>query len=107
VDLHRELTVIQQRRGIAVSPGAHRTSGVSSIAAPVVGPDGPVAAISVARRGELVMEQVAPMVAFAARRTARALFPPDRESRARNRSNRLASAREARAQRISLAAGGA
>jgi DNA-binding IclR family transcriptional regulator len=106
-NLHRDLTVIQQRRGIAVSPGAHRTSGVSSIAAPVVGPDGPVAAISVARKGDLVMERVAPMVAFAARRTARALFPSARESRALNRPSRLAPARDARAQRISLAAGGA
>jgi DNA-binding IclR family transcriptional regulator len=106
-DLHQELTTIQQRRGIAVSPGAHRASGVSSIAAPVLGPDGPVAAISVARRGDLLMERVAPMVAFAARRTARALFPSARESRARNRPNRLAPPRDARTQRIPLAAGGA
>jgi DNA-binding IclR family transcriptional regulator len=73
--LHRELWFVRERGGIAVAPGADRPSGISSIAAAIVGPDGPVAAISVARKGELHLETVGPLVAYAARRTSAGLFP--------------------------------
>ncbi len=73
--LHRDLFRIRQHHGIAQWAGANRNSGISSIAAPIMGPKGPVGALSVARRGALPMSSVAPLVTEAARVTSRRLFP--------------------------------
>lgn len=71
--LHRELTAIRQHQGIAVSAGERRHSGITSIAAPVLGPRGPIASVSVAGRGTLASASVAPLVLRAARVVARNL----------------------------------
>ena len=73
--LHRELALIRQHQGIAVSSGEHRRSGITSIAAPVLGPRGPIASISVAARGPLASTAVAPLTLRAARAVARNLNP--------------------------------
>ncbi|PWV77045.1 DNA-binding transcriptional regulator, IclR family [Prauserella marina] len=72
--LHRKLGAIRQRHGLAFAPASRCPLGISAVAAPVVGPDGAVGAISVAGKG-LRFETVAPMVMFASRRTARTMFP--------------------------------
>jgi len=72
--LHVELAAIRRRGGLAVMDGAVRASGISSIGAAVVGPAGPVAAVSVARRGPLSIREVGPAVTLAARRISTALF---------------------------------
>lgn len=73
-DLFVELAEVRRRGGIALLDGGVRPSGVSSIGAAIVGPAGPVAALSVARRGTLSVRDVGPLVAAAARRIAVALF---------------------------------
>lgn len=74
-DLHAELGATRQRGGIAFSDGSRRPSGISSVAVAVHGPSGPVAAISLARRGQLPSGQVAPHLFGAARTVSKALFP--------------------------------
>ncbi|MFD6357488.1 IclR family transcriptional regulator [Nocardia tengchongensis] len=69
-DLYR----VRQRNGLAVSLGTACEMGISTVAAPVLGPNGPIAAISVATRGELELRRVAPLVFTAARRTAAEMF---------------------------------
>jgi DNA-binding IclR family transcriptional regulator len=49
--------------------------GISSVAAPVIGPNGAVAAISVASRRIMQLEALGPVVAAAARTTGARLFP--------------------------------
>ncbi|AJR18785.1 helix-turn-helix domain-containing protein [Pimelobacter simplex] len=74
--LHRDLNVIRRNRGIAVADGRRLYEGISSLAAPVLGPRGPVAAISLARRGNLSTAAAGPLLLNAVRATARALHPP-------------------------------
>ncbi|MGW4352034.1 IclR family transcriptional regulator [Nocardia sp. NPDC004582] len=69
-DLYR----VRQRNGLAISLGTTCEMGISAVAVPVLGPDGPVAAISVATRGELELRRVTPLVFTAARRTAAEMF---------------------------------
>ena len=73
--LHRELAAIRRHHGVAHWDGAERTSGISSVAAPVCGPYGPVAALSVAKRGQLRLNDIGPLVIRAARATSRELYP--------------------------------
>lgn len=73
--LHRELAAIRQRRGVAFSAGESRRSGISSIAVPVLGPRGAVAAISLATKGRIVPNSAAPLLLRAAQCTSRNLFP--------------------------------
>lgn len=75
VTLHHQLATIRRLHGVAHWNGADRTSGISSVAAPVCGPYGPVAALSVARRGPLRLNDIAPLVIRAARATSRELYP--------------------------------
>lgn len=74
-ELHAELNAVRHRGGIAFSDGSRRRSGISSVAVAVHGPSGPVAAISLARRGTLTPGQVAPHLFGAARTISSALFP--------------------------------
>ena len=84
--IHRELSTIRQRHGVAISEGASRPTGISSISAPVLGPRGAVAAISVASREFLRPGSVVPLVVQAAGCVSRNLFPEWAESqRARGR----------------------
>jgi DNA-binding IclR family transcriptional regulator len=73
--LHRELADIRNHHGVAHWNGRNRPGAISSIAAPVCGPYGPVAALSIARRGTLRMNEIAPLVLHAARATSRELYP--------------------------------
>ena len=73
-DLHRELAAVRRRRGIAVLDGLPGT-GISSVAVAVPGPRGPLAAISVVRRGPLPLPVVGPLLLNAARTTSRTLHP--------------------------------
>lgn len=73
--IHQDLAVIRRHHGVAHWNGRNRPGGVSSIAAPVCGPYGPVAALSVARRGPLQINDIAPLVIHAARATSRHLYP--------------------------------
>ncbi|MCH6231627.1 IclR family transcriptional regulator [Microbacterium sp. CFH 31415] len=72
-ELFIELAEVR-RRGIAHFDGGVRPSGVSSVGAAIRGPAGPVAALSVARRGTLSVRDVGPLVAAAARRIGVTLF---------------------------------
>lgn len=73
--LHRELATIRQRQGLAISSGEHRHSGITSIGAPVFGPRGPIASVSVAARGQIAVGAVAPMLLGTARAISRNLNP--------------------------------
>jgi DNA-binding IclR family transcriptional regulator len=73
--LHRELASVRMRNGAAVMTGAMSRTGISSVAVPVMGPRGPVAAVSVADRQALVLGRVVPLLMRAARATSAELFP--------------------------------
>lgn len=64
--LHRELGDIRRRNGLAYRDGSGRPSGVSSVGVAIMGPGGPVGAISVARRGGVSLQAVGPLVLHAA-----------------------------------------
>ncbi|MFP1153614.1 IclR family transcriptional regulator [Mycobacterium sherrisii] len=73
--LHHELSLIRRARGVAFSDGERCALGISSVAAPVWGPYGAVAAISIVARRILPLHQLAPAVVTAARRTSERLYP--------------------------------
>ncbi len=73
--LHRLLGHVRNQRGIVVQPADICRMGIGTVAAPILGPRGPVGAISVAVRNGPGIERVAPLVANAARRTSTAMFP--------------------------------
>ncbi|AIY20222.2 IclR family transcriptional regulator [Pimelobacter simplex] len=75
--LHRDLAAARQRRGVVHAP-ADPTTGIASIAAPVLGPHGAVAAISLALPGELPPARLAPLLLNQAHRIAGVLFPQRR-----------------------------
>lgn len=72
--LHHELNRIRQRRGLAFERG-ECFPGITCVGAAIRGPEGPVAAISLAGDGRAKLEQVAPLVADAARQVSLELFP--------------------------------
>lgn len=71
--LHRELGVIRRRHGVAYRDGSARASGVSSVGAAILGPEGPVGAISVAGHGSVPFRSLAPLVRRAAEAVSAAL----------------------------------
>jgi DNA-binding IclR family transcriptional regulator len=73
--LHRRLDRIRRAKGLAYSYAERCGMGISSVAAPVIGPRGAVAAISVASRRVMQLEALGPVVAAAARTTGVRLFP--------------------------------
>ena len=73
--LHRRLDRVRRARGLAYSYAERCEMGISSLAAPVVGPHGAVAAVSVASRRTMQLEALGPVVAAAARRVSDRLFP--------------------------------
>lgn len=75
VRLHAQLNQVRRKHGLAYAPIENCSSGIGSVAAPILGPDGSVGAISAATRGAVPLDTVAPMVAFAARRTSQMMFP--------------------------------
>lgn len=72
--LHMRLERVRRRRGIAFSDASRCGMGISSIAAPVLGPDGAVAAISLAAYQSTWIETLGPVVAAAAKATSARLF---------------------------------
>ncbi|MDT0203229.1 helix-turn-helix domain-containing protein [Nocardioides sp. AE5] len=87
--LHGELVRIRSRRGIARDDFNRCHRSIRSLAVPVLGPDGPVGALSLATRGAFREDRVVPLLAFAARSASTALFPDlaaeDRSDRRRQR----------------------
>lgn len=73
--LHRKLGRVRRQQGIAFTPGERCQMEIGTVAAPVFGPHGAIAAISVAVRGTPRLDQLAPHVAHAAGRTSQMLFP--------------------------------
>lgn len=78
--VHRELAEVRRRDGLAWFSPERSRSGFTSIAAAVLGPDGPVAAISVVRRGHLSMRAIAPQLIAATRETSHTLYPGRRRT---------------------------
>lgn len=77
--LHKQLNTIR-RNGLAYDSAESCPMGIAAIAAPILGPDGAVGAISLASKRSLPLDRVAPMVAHAARMTTEALYPGWRPS---------------------------
>ncbi|MFT4082130.1 MAG: IclR family transcriptional regulator [Nocardioides sp.] len=73
--LHAELDRIRTRHGLAIDSAEQCVLGITAIAAPVHGPDGVLGAISLAVR-DGATDQLAPLVALAARRASQALGAP-------------------------------
>lgn len=73
--LHQELSRTRGRNGLTFERG-ECFSTVGSVACAVRGPEGPVAAISLAGQVEMPFERVAPLVVAAAREVSRDLFGP-------------------------------
>ncbi len=74
VQIHHRLDLVRRRRGLAFSSAERCGLGISSVAAPVVGPHGVIAAISVAARKPMRLEAIGPIVAAAARKTSARLY---------------------------------
>ncbi|GAA1226269.1 IclR family transcriptional regulator [Prauserella halophila] len=75
--LHRELATARQRHGVVHFP-PHPTTNIESIAAPVPGPSGAAAAISLAGLQDLSPERTSPLLLAQVRRITEALFPNQR-----------------------------
>lgn len=60
--LHADLAKIRSQRGVAIRPGRDPVIGVTSMAVPVMGPRGPIAAISVGAKGLIQQATVAPLL---------------------------------------------
>ena len=65
-ELHRELAAVRRRGGLACRDGSRHASGVSSVGAAIMGPGGPVGAVSVAHRGAIPEQVTGPLVLHAA-----------------------------------------
>ncbi|WP_460794189.1 IclR family transcriptional regulator [Nocardioides pacificus] len=72
--LHRELTKVRSRSGLAFERG-ECFPDIACAAAAVRGPDGPLAAISLVGDADTQLERVAPLVVDAARQISMELFP--------------------------------
>lgn len=64
--LHSELAKIRSHHGVAFRPGRHPVSGIATMAVPVMGPRGPVAAISICATGQIQQPRIAPLLLRAA-----------------------------------------
>lgn len=83
-ELDAALAAARRNNGVVTRDGGQRPSQISTAAAPVLGPDGPVAAVSVAWRHtgpEAV--RAAALVAWAARQVSAELYPGWARPRAR------------------------
>lgn len=73
--LHGTLNKVRQRRGIALIAAQHSQHNIGVVATTVNGPHGSVASIGLAGLGLEQVERFAPLVAQAAARTSKALYP--------------------------------
>lgn len=72
--LHAQLQRIRQRQGLSYHRVCRSGSEITSIAVPVLGPEGAVGAIALVSLGRLQLAPAAPLVVAAARRTSQLLF---------------------------------
>ncbi|MFD6856188.1 IclR family transcriptional regulator [Rhodococcus sp. NPDC060090] len=72
--LHCRLSRIRQRHGLDVIPRNACHMAISSVAAPITGPNGAEGAISVSCVGTVELSNIAPMVRSATRHISRALY---------------------------------
>lgn len=70
--LHLELEQIRGRRGLAIDPAERCGMGITAVAAPIFGSDGPVGSVSVATTNGAPARDMAPLVVVAARRISQA-----------------------------------
>ncbi len=91
--LHHRLNRIRQRHGLDVIPRRACHMAISSVAAPITGPNGIEAAISVSCVGTVELSNIAPLVWSATRRISRALH-----HQGENRRQPKTSARSPRAE---------
>ncbi|ANH37056.1 putative HTH-type transcriptional regulator RhmR [Nocardioides dokdonensis FR1436] len=73
--LHAQLHQIRLRNGVSAHEVHKLGPDVTAVAVPVRGPDGAIAAISLAGRGSLRLDSMIPLVVAAARRTSQLMFP--------------------------------
>jgi len=85
--LHQELHRIRRRRGLAFERGESHP-GIACVAAAIRGEEGPVAGISLVGDIRTPLENVAPLVAAAAREASLSLFPGSGPSARRARGRR-------------------
>lgn len=81
------VTIARRRSGVAAVQGGLEWTKINSVAAPVMGPDGPVAAIALAGH-DLSMQPLVPLVLVAARRVSAELYPRWFEERQRQAQRR-------------------
>lgn len=86
--VHTQLNQVRRRHGLAFQTVAGEPTSISSVAAPILGPDGASGAIAVAWRGPVPFDGIAPQVAYAAQRTSRLLFPHWTRTTAAHRGRR-------------------
>lgn len=82
-----ELAMVRRRSGVSWVHGGLQWTKVVSVAAPIVGPDGPVAAIALAGQ-KLEIQPLIPMVLVAARRVTASLYPRWFEEKQRQQKRR-------------------
>lgn len=71
--LHRELSAVRRRNGLAIDRG-ECFANIDCVGLAIRGPDGPVGAISVVGDGRSAVERVAPLVVNAVRAVSQELF---------------------------------
>lgn len=82
-----DIAMARRRSGVAWIQGGLDWTKVNSVAAPIVGPDGPVAAIALAGN-QVAIQPLIPIVLVAARRISAALYPKWFEERHRQQIRR-------------------
>lgn len=73
LSLHQTLHQVRQR-GVAILPGACRISKITSIGIAIPSPGGPIAALSLAYKGNHPVERFVPRLRIAVQQTARQLY---------------------------------
>ncbi len=86
-DVRAAIAIARRRSGVASVQGGFEWTQVNSIAAPVMGPDGPVAAIALAGN-DLSFQPLVPLVLVAARRISAELYPRWFEEKQRQQQRR-------------------
>lgn len=98
-ELHQELNRIRRSHGLSIDREGKRSMGLTSVAAAVVGPEGPEAAVCLCPPSSQVsLERFAPLVVGTARQITVEMFP-EMERVAGQRDGRTGSPRVGRAHR--------
>lgn len=86
-EVRSAVAIARRRSGVAAIQGGLEWTKVNSVGAPILGPDGPVAAIAVAGQN-LQLQPLIPLVLVAARRVSAELYPRWFEERQRQAQRR-------------------